>query len=103
MSLTIPTLQLHGQLIIAFAGSIPLWFVVAVGASISPRMGLVARQLVQTAAAGAASMFVIYSNILDEDIGDSRVTLLPLLAKPLESAEAGAAAGAPAQTAGTSA
>ena len=91
------------QLIIAFAGSIPLSFVVAVGASISPRMGLVARQLVQTAAAGAASMFVIYSNILDEDIGDSRVTLLPLFAKPLESAEGGAAAGAPAQTAGTSA
>ena len=43
----------------------------------SPLFSTVFFFLLGTASGGALSMFVIYSNILEEDIGDFRVVLLP--------------------------
>lgn len=60
------------------AANIVLSPVLGLGAAISPAAGMFVAQLVGTAVAGAASMFAIYSNILDEDIGDFRVSLLPI-------------------------
>jgi hypothetical protein len=43
-----------------------------------PLLQIVVSALVMVAVDAAAGLFVIYSNILDEDFGDFRVCLLPL-------------------------
>ena len=64
------------RLIVGFAAAIPL----GVLASLFTRVPVVqqlAQLLIATAVDGAAGLFVIYNNILDEDMGDFRVALLP--------------------------
>jgi hypothetical protein len=56
---------------------VPLGFLAgALGAIFPPLAGLF-YQLIHTAVEGAAGLFTIYSNILDEDIAGFRVSLAP--------------------------
>ncbi|MGA8144770.1 MAG: hypothetical protein WB987_12850 [Candidatus Acidiferrales bacterium] len=65
------------RLIILVAATIPLTVIVGVFTRL-PIMQVLMRTLVTTAIDAAAGLFVIYSNILDEDFSDFRVCLLPL-------------------------
>jgi hypothetical protein len=65
------------RLIIMVAATIPLSVVLGVFTRI-PLLQVFIQILVPTLVDGAAGLFVIYSNILDEDFGDFRVCLLPL-------------------------
>jgi hypothetical protein len=63
---------------LSIAANSILGLIVGLGAAISSAAGIIFALLVNTVLIGAASMFVIYSNILDEDIADFRVSLLPV-------------------------
>ena len=63
---------------LSLAANILLTVLLGIAEAISPGLGRPLTMLTSTVVTGAASMFVIYSNVLDEDIGDFRVTLLPL-------------------------
>ncbi|MGH9747898.1 MAG: hypothetical protein ACRD59_17525 [Candidatus Acidiferrales bacterium] len=65
------------RLVIMFAATIPLNMFLGVFTRL-PVVLAVAQLLVAIAVDAAAGLFVIYSNILDEDFGDFRVCLLPL-------------------------
>jgi hypothetical protein len=65
------------RVIIHFVATIPLSFLLGVFTRI-PMLQALVRALVLVAVDAAAGLFVIYSNILDEDFGDFRVCLLPL-------------------------
>jgi hypothetical protein len=64
------------RIIIMIAATIPLSVLNGVFSRI-PLLQIVVSTLVMVAVDGAAGLFVIYSNILDEDFGDFRVCLLP--------------------------
>jgi len=86
------------RLILTFIASMPLAAVIAfVGRLLGGGLAVVALlAFVQTVAIDAAAgLFVIYSSILDEDLGDFRVALLPRAA-PGEAIAPGAPAAAPA-------
>jgi hypothetical protein len=63
--------------ILSVAANIPMAFILGVAIVVSPALGKIVAQLIQLVFAGAAGLFVIYSNILDEDIADFRVGLVP--------------------------
>ena len=63
--------------IVSFLTSIPTGIVVGLVATWSPALGPILQAMVTTVWAGAASMYVIYASILDEDFSDFRVSLLP--------------------------
>jgi hypothetical protein len=67
------------RLIVLFAVSFPLGWIVGFLAAIfkNAAVGVLLNLLTATAVDAAAGLFVIYSNILDEDISDFRVALLP--------------------------
>ena len=65
------------RVIIYFVATIPLSFLLGVFTRI-PILQVLVNALVLVAVDAAAGLFVIYSNILDEDFGDFRVCLLPL-------------------------
>jgi hypothetical protein len=65
------------RVIIYFVATIPLSFLLGVFTRI-PMLQALVNALVLVAVDAAAGLFVIYSNILDEDFGDFRVCLLPL-------------------------
>lgn len=65
------------RIIISFVASIPLGVLLGVFTRI-PTAQAIVRALVMIAIDAGAGLFVIYSNILDEDFGDFRVCLLPL-------------------------
>jgi hypothetical protein len=65
------------RLIISSVATIPLSVLLGIFTRIPPAQAVV-RALVMIAIDAAAGLFVIYSNILDEDFGDFRVCLLPL-------------------------
>lgn len=65
------------RIIISFVASIPLGVLLGVFTRI-PTAQTIVRALVMIAIDAGAGLFVIYSNILDEDFGDFRVCLLPL-------------------------
>jgi hypothetical protein len=65
------------RVILGVAMSVPLGFLTGAVAVISPRLGPVSIWLTGVAAGGAAGLFAIYSNILDEDIAGFRVSLAP--------------------------
>jgi hypothetical protein len=62
-------------LILGFVTNIPFTFLTGVVASISPAVGQVFLALMRFAVSAAVGLFSIYSNILDEEISDFRVTL----------------------------
>jgi hypothetical protein len=64
------------RMVVGAVAAIPIGFVVGVFAGI-PSLGHLMSLLVNVAVDAAAGLFVIYNNILDEDIGDFRVALLP--------------------------
>ena len=65
------------RIIISFVATIPLGVLLGVFTRI-PTLQAIVRALVMIAIDAGAGLFVIYSNILDEDFGDFRVCLLPL-------------------------
>jgi hypothetical protein len=65
------------RVIIYFVATIPLSFLLGVFTRI-PMLQALVNALVLVAVDAAAGLFVIYSNLLDEDFGDFRVCLLPL-------------------------
>lgn len=64
------------RLILTFVAAIPMGVVIGVFTRMPVAQALV-RGLVSIAIDAAAGLFVIYSNILDEDFGDFRVCLFP--------------------------
>ena len=64
------------RLIITFVTAIPMGVIIGLFTRLPIAHALV-RGLVNVAIDGAAGLFVIYSNILDEDFGEFRVCLLP--------------------------
>jgi hypothetical protein len=68
------------RLIATFIASFPLGWTVGFLAAVLPRAAysVIATTVVPVFIDGAVGMYVIYSNILDEDISDFRVALLPL-------------------------
>jgi hypothetical protein len=64
------------RLIVGFAAAIPLGMLAGLFTRV-PVIQLVVNLLVGVGVDGAAGLFVIYNSILDEDIGDFRVALLP--------------------------
>jgi hypothetical protein len=65
------------RIIITFVATIPLSVLLGIFTRI-PTAQAIVRALVMIAIDAGAGLFVIYSNILDEDFGDFRVCLLPL-------------------------
>src|SRR5271168_184519 len=61
---------------LSFAASIPAGMVVGLAATLSLRLGQVLQGMIGVVLTGAASMYAIYSGILDEDFSDFRVSLL---------------------------
>ena len=70
------------RLIVGFAAAIPLGVLSSLFTRL-PVVQLLVKLLIAMAVDGAAGLFVIYNNILDEDIGDFRVALLPRQAPEL--------------------
>jgi len=68
-------------MIITFVATIPLSVLLGIFTRI-PTAQTIVRALVMIAIDAGAGLFVIYSNILDEDFGDFRVCLLPLRKDP---------------------
>ncbi len=64
------------RLILSFVAAIPMGVIIGLFTRMPVVQALV-RSLVSVTIDGAAGLFVIYSNILDEDFGDFRVCLLP--------------------------
>ena len=73
------------RIIITFVATIPLSVLLGIFTRI-PTAQAIVRALVMIAIDAGAGLFVIYSNILDEDFGDFRVCLLPLRKDPATSA-----------------
>jgi hypothetical protein len=65
------------RIIITFVATIPLSVLLGIFTRI-PTAQAIVRALVMIAIDAGAGLFVIYSNILDEDFGDFHVCLLPL-------------------------
>src|SRR4029077_5754358 len=65
------------RLILVFISTVPMSVILGVFTRMPVAQGLV-QFLMTLTFEGAAGLFVIYSNILDEDFGDFRVCLLPL-------------------------
>jgi hypothetical protein len=66
------------RFIVGFVASFPLgWIIGFLAHFLSARQTTVLMLAVEVILDGAVGMFVIYSNILDEDISDFRVALLP--------------------------
>lgn len=65
-------------LVLTFAASILSAFITGVVESIFPSLVAFLPILIQQVIGGMVGLFVIYSNILDEQIGDFQVTLLPV-------------------------
>jgi len=65
------------RIIITFVATIPLSVLLGIFTRI-PTAQAIVRALVMIAIDAGAGLFVIYSNILDEDFDDFRVCLLPL-------------------------
>jgi hypothetical protein len=74
------------RMIIMVAATIPLSVLLGVFTRL-PVIQAIVQVLVPIAVDGAAGLFVIYSNILDEDFGDFRVCLMPLQTELQASAE----------------
>jgi hypothetical protein len=62
--------------VLMVATNVPLGFVTGAVTVISPRLGQIFAQFMGIAMAGAVGLFVIYSNLLDEDLGDFHVGLV---------------------------
>jgi hypothetical protein len=69
--------------ILTVAMSVPMGFVMGAAAAISPAFGKAFGVLQSLVVAGAIGLFVIYSNILDEEIADFCVGLVPTAPPPL--------------------
>jgi len=65
---------------LSIAMTVPMGFVVGTAAAISPLFGRIFNLLQSLIVAGAVGLFVIYSNILDEEIADFSVSLAPAAA-----------------------
>lgn len=65
------------RMIATFVATIPIGVMIGLFDR-SPSLQAAVRLLLLIAVDGAAGLFVIYSNIIDEDFGDFRVCLLPL-------------------------
>jgi hypothetical protein len=63
--------------ILSVAANVPLGFVSGAVEVIYPPLGKAFTEFVRFVMAGAVGLFVIYSNILDEDFADFRVSILP--------------------------
>jgi hypothetical protein len=86
------------RLIVTFIASLPLApFMAIIGRLLGGGVlaGVLLAMIFSTLIDGAVGLFVIYSNILDEDLGDFRVALLPRAA-PGEAIAPGAPAAPPA-------
>lgn len=68
--------------VLLVATNVPLGFVTGAITVISPALGQIFSQLIGLVIAGAVGLFVIYSNLLDEDIGDFHVGLVPRSTAP---------------------
>jgi len=64
-------------LVLSFVANIPMGFLLGALEAIFPPLATTIAFLGSTIIAGAVGLFVIYSNILDEDFSDFRVSLLP--------------------------
>jgi hypothetical protein len=62
--------------VLMVATNVPLGFVTGAVTVISPRLGQIFAQFMGVVMAGAVGLFVIYSNLLDEDLGDFHVGLV---------------------------
>ena len=65
------------RVILSVAMSVPLGVVAGAFSAISPLVGQLFNSTMQLVISGAVGLFTIYSNILDEDIADFRVSLAP--------------------------
>ena len=65
------------RVILTVAMSVPLGVVTGALSAISPLAGRLFNGTMQVVIGGAVGLFTIYSNILDEDIADFRVSLAP--------------------------
>jgi hypothetical protein len=74
------------------AMSVPMGVVMGVAGAISPAFGFAFGVFESLVVAGAIGLFVIYSNILDEEIGDFCVGLVPNAAPTAAAAEIAPAA-----------
>jgi hypothetical protein len=63
--------------VLLVAMNVPLGFVTGAVTVISPTLGQAFSQLMGVVIAGAVGLFVIYSNILDEEISDFNIGLVP--------------------------
>lgn len=63
--------------VLMVAMNVPLGFVTGAITVISPAVGQIFAQFMGIVMAGAVGLFVIYSNLLDEDLGDFHVGLVP--------------------------
>ena len=63
--------------ILTFVTAIPVGFATGAVAALAPWLGTSFSTLVGLAIAAASGLYAIYSNILDEEIADFRVSLLP--------------------------
>ena len=62
--------------VLLVATNVPLGFVTGAITVISPALGRIFGQFMGIVMAGAVGLFVIYSNLLDEDLGDFHVGLV---------------------------
>jgi hypothetical protein len=69
-------------LVFNFVANIPVAFLTGAVSFISPRLASIFAQVIRLAIGGAVALFVIYSNILDEDFGSFRVVLAPNVGIP---------------------
>lgn len=65
------------RVVLTVAMSVPMGVVAGAFSAISPQAGRLFNGFMQLMISGAVGLFTIYSNILDEDIADFRVSLAP--------------------------
>jgi hypothetical protein len=69
-------------LVFNFVANIPVAFLTGAVSFINPSLAQIFAQVIRLAIGGAVALFVIYSNILDEDFASFRVVLAPNVAIP---------------------
>jgi len=83
------------SVIVRFAGSLAIGFVLAALSMMGPAMAAVVPIVFQVIIDGAVGLFVMYSAILGEEFGDFRVALLPRKDAPVVVTAAPTPSGAP--------
>jgi len=83
-------------IVLSFAASVSLGMLMGFLSEMGRAMAILVPPVESLVISGAVGLFVIYSNILDEDFGDFRVVLLPRESVPQNAAAAAPPAASPA-------